>query len=132
MSSWSHLNVQLRVEYSVELKLRPSSNLFVHFKQFFSLSLSIQLQRLPPSLPPSCPPLLLISPYIWKNSSISLCSELFRRSALALARSMLRILISATLWLRLCCSRLTRRTATCRSRTSLQRSNLQHTNTHRL
>lgn len=86
---------------------------------------SVSLQILPPPLPPS-PPLRLISPYIWKNISISLCSVLFRRSASALARSMLRILISATLWLRFCCSRLTRRTATCRSRTSLQRSNLQH------
>ncbi|TNN40648.1 hypothetical protein EYF80_049187 [Liparis tanakae] len=40
---------------------------------------------------------------------------------------MLPILISATLRLRLCCSRLVRSTATCLSRTSLQRSNLPDT-----
>nr|XP_057942168.1 dual specificity protein kinase CLK1-like isoform X2 [Doryrhamphus excisus] len=37
---------------------------------------------------------------------------------------MLRILTSATLWLRFCCSRPSRSTATCRWRASLQRSNL--------
>lgn len=90
-----------------------------------SRSVNTHLQILPPTLPFFSSSLLLISPYIWKNSSMSLCSLVFRRSASALARSILRILISATLWLRFCCSRLARRTATCLSRTSLQRSNLQ-------
>lgn len=81
-------------------------------------------QMLPPPLPPVFPPLLLISPCIRKKSSISFCRWEFLRSASALALSMFRILISATLWLRLCCSRLRRKTATCLSRTSLLRSNL--------
>lgn len=69
------------------------------------------LHRLPPPLPPP-PSFLWNSLYIWKNSSISLCRVEFWRSAFALSRSIFRIVISATLWLRFCCSRLTRSTAT--------------------
>lgn len=87
------------------------------------------IQMLPPPLPAVFPPLLLISSLIRKNSSISFCRLVFLRSASALALSMFRILISATLWLRLCCSRLSRRTETCLSRTSLLRSSLQPTDT---